>query len=270
MVRNKGRPLQQSNKMDKYAVPWQTEGPLVSDSAEGGHGKDQGPPVEPLLNAILTAIQDLRVSLESMLDAATVNVTLLRADLKKVAEKVTTAETDIARLQSASKRLEEQWRRLFDGARISPRPELTRRRKHLSRKTLARSQLETAAVRMPNQLASLIRSEVISSARFTRVAAPAKGARDLRADTDPSAAVPGLWSPAVLWGEEDGRSVRLRAQWCQGRGSARLRAQWCPGRGSASLRAQQCPGRGSARLRAQQWPGRSGARSMEPSDALEG
>ncbi|KAJ1101413.1 hypothetical protein NDU88_006481 [Pleurodeles waltl] len=108
MVRNKGGPMQQSNKMDKYAVPWQTEGPLVSDSAEGGHEKDQGHPVEPSLGAIRTAIQDLRGSLEPKLDVVMVIVTLLRADLKKVAEKVTTAETDIAGIQSTSKRLEEQ------------------------------------------------------------------------------------------------------------------------------------------------------------------
>ncbi|KAJ1148842.1 hypothetical protein NDU88_001666 [Pleurodeles waltl] len=44
------------------------------------------------------------------LEVVTVDVTLLRAGLKKVTEKVTTTETDIARLQPTSKRLEEQVR----------------------------------------------------------------------------------------------------------------------------------------------------------------
>ncbi|KAJ1217085.1 hypothetical protein NDU88_004680 [Pleurodeles waltl] len=56
----------------------------------------------------MAAIQDLRGSLEPKLDAVTANVTLLRADVKEVAEKVTNAETDITRLQSTSKRLEDQ------------------------------------------------------------------------------------------------------------------------------------------------------------------
>ncbi|KAJ1189151.1 hypothetical protein NDU88_005902 [Pleurodeles waltl] len=83
MVRNKWHPLQQLNKMDKYTVPRQTRGSLVSDSAEGGHWKDQDPLVEPSLGAIMTASQDLRGSLEPKLDAVTVDVTLLRADLRK-------------------------------------------------------------------------------------------------------------------------------------------------------------------------------------------
>ncbi|KAJ1170372.1 hypothetical protein NDU88_002249 [Pleurodeles waltl] len=69
---------------------------------------DQGPSGEPTLGAIMTAIQDLRGSLEPRLDAVTVDVTLLRADLKIVTEMVTDAETDIVRLQSTSKRLEDQ------------------------------------------------------------------------------------------------------------------------------------------------------------------
>ncbi|KAJ1185683.1 hypothetical protein NDU88_002473 [Pleurodeles waltl] len=56
----------------------------------------------------MAAIQDLKGLLEPKLDTVTVDVTLLRADLKKVVEKVTTAETDIACLQTTSKRLESQ------------------------------------------------------------------------------------------------------------------------------------------------------------------
>ncbi|KAJ1145730.1 hypothetical protein NDU88_012014 [Pleurodeles waltl] len=78
MVRNKGRPLLQANKMDKYAVLKPTGGTVVPEDAEGGQEKDRCPADEPSLN------------------------------LKKVTEKVTNAEMDTARLQSTSKSLEDQ------------------------------------------------------------------------------------------------------------------------------------------------------------------
>ncbi|KAJ1081977.1 hypothetical protein NDU88_002149 [Pleurodeles waltl] len=56
----------------------------------------------------MVAIQDLHGSLEPKLDAFTVGINLLCADLKKVTEKVTNAETDFAWLQSTSKRVEDQ------------------------------------------------------------------------------------------------------------------------------------------------------------------
>ncbi|KAJ1153543.1 hypothetical protein NDU88_006302 [Pleurodeles waltl] len=60
--------------MDKYAVPRQTGSPLCQTMPRVGQEMDQGP----------------------------------SADLKKVTEKVTNAETDIARFQSTSKRVEDQ------------------------------------------------------------------------------------------------------------------------------------------------------------------
>ncbi|KAJ1082987.1 hypothetical protein NDU88_003148 [Pleurodeles waltl] len=56
----------------------------------------------------MAVVKDLRGSQEPKLDAVMVDVTLLCADLKKGTEKVTKAETDIAWLQSTSKRLEDQ------------------------------------------------------------------------------------------------------------------------------------------------------------------
>ncbi|KAJ1139008.1 hypothetical protein NDU88_005386 [Pleurodeles waltl] len=97
MVRNKGCPLLQVNKMDKYAVPRPAGGTVVPDDAEGGQEKDQGPADEPSRSTKLAAIQELCGSLEPKLDAVTVDVNLLHADLKKVTEKVTNAETVIAR-----------------------------------------------------------------------------------------------------------------------------------------------------------------------------
>ncbi|KAJ1118817.1 hypothetical protein NDU88_007004 [Pleurodeles waltl] len=54
----------------------------------------------------MVAIQDQHGLLEPKLDAVTVD--LLRADLKKFQLKITNTETDISRLQSTSKRLEDQ------------------------------------------------------------------------------------------------------------------------------------------------------------------
>ncbi|KAJ1150230.1 hypothetical protein NDU88_003025 [Pleurodeles waltl] len=108
MVRNKGRPRLQVNKMDKYAMPRLAGGTVVPDNAGGGQEKDRGPADEPSLSAIMAAIHDLRGSLEPKLDAVTVDVNLLHVDLKDVTEKVINAEMDIARLQSTSKRLEDQ------------------------------------------------------------------------------------------------------------------------------------------------------------------
>ncbi|KAJ1202047.1 hypothetical protein NDU88_005850 [Pleurodeles waltl] len=108
MVRNKGQLSPQTNKMDKYAVLRQTEGPLAGKDAEGGPSAVRGPSAEPSLGAIMAAIQDLKGSLELKLDAVMVDVTLLRVDLKKAMEKVNSTETDIARLHSTSKRLESQ------------------------------------------------------------------------------------------------------------------------------------------------------------------
>ncbi|KAJ1176444.1 hypothetical protein NDU88_001724 [Pleurodeles waltl] len=94
--------------MDKYAVLKPSRGAVVPEDVEGGQERDRGPADELSLRAIMVSIQDLRGSLEPKLDAVMVDVNLLRVDLKKVLEKVTNAETDIARLQSTSKRLEDQ------------------------------------------------------------------------------------------------------------------------------------------------------------------
>ncbi|KAJ1175777.1 hypothetical protein NDU88_001062 [Pleurodeles waltl] len=61
------------------------------------------------LCAIMVAIQDLKISLEPKLDAVTIDVNLLRVDLQKMSEKVTSAESHINLLQSTSKKLEEQF-----------------------------------------------------------------------------------------------------------------------------------------------------------------
>ncbi|KAJ1158341.1 hypothetical protein NDU88_011032 [Pleurodeles waltl] len=86
--------------MDKCAVPrvQPTSGIQTSDTI--------GTP-EPSLNTIMAAISDLKQTLEPKLDAVTIDVSLLRLNLQKMADKVNKAETHIQALQSSSKRLEE-------------------------------------------------------------------------------------------------------------------------------------------------------------------
>ncbi|KAJ1175641.1 hypothetical protein NDU88_000928 [Pleurodeles waltl] len=105
MVKPKTHGHQQSNKMDNYAIARQASTPLEQDSAEPGV-------YEPSLGAIMEAVSDLKSALEPKLDTVTVDVSLLHADLQKMADKISTAESDIQTLRSTSKSLEEQVRTL--------------------------------------------------------------------------------------------------------------------------------------------------------------
>ncbi|KAJ1119075.1 hypothetical protein NDU88_007261 [Pleurodeles waltl] len=98
MVRTKGRHMQQTNKMDNYAVS-SVAGDLGAVGGDGGTRRRDGtgPPRKPLLREIMAAIHNLKGSQEPRLDAVVVDVSLLRVDLQKVSDKVLTAETDIAR-----------------------------------------------------------------------------------------------------------------------------------------------------------------------------
>ncbi|KAJ1144987.1 hypothetical protein NDU88_011279 [Pleurodeles waltl] len=71
------RPIQ-INKMDKYATTMQSL-EMVADVKEQPAGS------KPLLGATMAAIKDLKTSLEPKLDAITIDVNLLQADLKKMA-----------------------------------------------------------------------------------------------------------------------------------------------------------------------------------------
>ncbi|KAJ1082748.1 hypothetical protein NDU88_002913 [Pleurodeles waltl] len=101
--------------MDKYTVPKQEGGSRTLKEAGRGQVAEGAIPSETSLGSIMAAIQYLKGTLEPKLDAVTVDVTLQQADLKKVVEKVTTAEMDIAHLQSTSKRLEDQVQFLTTG-----------------------------------------------------------------------------------------------------------------------------------------------------------
>ncbi|KAJ1087647.1 hypothetical protein NDU88_000814 [Pleurodeles waltl] len=105
VVRNKEQPPLQANKIDEYAVLRPAEGIVVGEDTKRGLGEEQIPQVEPSLRVIMVAFRDPNDSVNPKLDAATVDVTLLRVDLMKVLEKVTTAKSDIGNLQSISKRL---------------------------------------------------------------------------------------------------------------------------------------------------------------------
>ncbi|KAJ1203633.1 hypothetical protein NDU88_007417 [Pleurodeles waltl] len=112
MVRTKGCLMQWTNKMDNYAVARWPGDPGVAGGDGGTRrlGVELDPPCKPLLSEIMATIHDLKGSLEPWLDAVGVVVGLLCADLQKVYDKVSTAETDIVRLQSVSNALEEHVR----------------------------------------------------------------------------------------------------------------------------------------------------------------
>ncbi|KAJ1105217.1 hypothetical protein NDU88_002625 [Pleurodeles waltl] len=85
MVRTKDRHMQQTNKMNKYAmVRWPDD---LGVAGSAGEMRDQGseldPPREPLLSKIVATIHDLKGSLEPQLDAVVINVGLLRLTFKK-------------------------------------------------------------------------------------------------------------------------------------------------------------------------------------------
>ncbi|KAJ1092917.1 hypothetical protein NDU88_006027 [Pleurodeles waltl] len=110
MVRAKGRHTQQTNKMENHT---KMRRPDDSEAARGAgemhnRGSERVPPRKPLLREIMAAIHDLKGSLEPRLDAVAIDVGLLRADLQKVSDKVSTTETDIAHPQFISK----QWRNM--------------------------------------------------------------------------------------------------------------------------------------------------------------
>ncbi|KAJ1176595.1 hypothetical protein NDU88_001867 [Pleurodeles waltl] len=104
--------MQQTNKMDNYWVARRLGDPGAArgDGGTREQGTEQDPLRKPLLSEIMAAIHDLKGSLEPRLDTVAVDMGLLRADLQKVSDKVSTAETDTAHLQSTSKALEEQVR----------------------------------------------------------------------------------------------------------------------------------------------------------------
>ncbi|KAJ1120672.1 hypothetical protein NDU88_008834 [Pleurodeles waltl] len=63
---------------------------------------------DPSLGAMMAAISDLKSTLEPKSDTVTADVSLLRVDLQKMKDKMSTAESDIETLMSTSKSLEEQ------------------------------------------------------------------------------------------------------------------------------------------------------------------
>lgn len=95
----------QSNQIDKYTIPMVRE-----DGAVGGsqHGETEDGDPEPSLKDIMKAIREFRGTMEPKIDSVTEEVNLLRADFKKMSNKVSAAETEIGSLQSKTKRLEEQ------------------------------------------------------------------------------------------------------------------------------------------------------------------
>ncbi|KAJ1097892.1 hypothetical protein NDU88_003008 [Pleurodeles waltl] len=77
-------------------------------SGPGPACPDSPPHTEPTLRDIMMAIQIVKDTLEPKVDRVTLEVNRIRADLKKVTEKLTVAESQILGLQSVMKCQEEQ------------------------------------------------------------------------------------------------------------------------------------------------------------------
>ncbi|KAJ1200905.1 hypothetical protein NDU88_004726 [Pleurodeles waltl] len=99
MVHNKAPP--QSSKIDKYSATKPSADATGSPSALLGES-------EHSLGELMAFIRDLKGTLEPKHDAVIVEVSLLRADLKKLSDKVTTVESNVAVLRFTNKQLEEQ------------------------------------------------------------------------------------------------------------------------------------------------------------------
>ncbi|KAJ1119833.1 hypothetical protein NDU88_008018 [Pleurodeles waltl] len=86
----------------------------VSEVAPGTGPTDPDPPTqsEPTLTDIMMAIQGVKDTYESEVNTVTMEVNLMRADLKKVTEKLTVGESQILGLQSVTKHLEDQVKKL--------------------------------------------------------------------------------------------------------------------------------------------------------------
>ncbi|KAJ1175184.1 hypothetical protein NDU88_000475 [Pleurodeles waltl] len=67
---------------------------------------------EPLRAALLEAIQRSRAAREGQIAGVSVEINLLRADLRKVADKVSEAETNIGMLQLEIRQLKQQMARV--------------------------------------------------------------------------------------------------------------------------------------------------------------
>ncbi|KAJ1210396.1 hypothetical protein NDU88_005760 [Pleurodeles waltl] len=110
MGRHRQTDVLQGNTMEQYT----TVGPLLQHAARLG-GTEEGqsglPPPEELSRAkILAAIQGSRVAPEGKIETVAVEVNLLRADLRKVSDKVKVAEGSIVELQVEIGALQEVWR----------------------------------------------------------------------------------------------------------------------------------------------------------------
>ncbi|KAJ1207860.1 hypothetical protein NDU88_003250 [Pleurodeles waltl] len=102
---NRGPQATQTNGLDKYTVQLATTGSVrtVPDPTGGSPGSG-----DPSLREIMDAIQTLRNNIELKIDVVALDVILLRADLRKVTDKVTAAEGQINGLQAVNQQLEKQ------------------------------------------------------------------------------------------------------------------------------------------------------------------
>lgn len=95
----------QVNKLDKYTVPKQN---ITMDEPR----ENAGTPVEPSLSSIMAAIQTLGATLEAKIDTVSIEMNLMRADLRKTSDKVQAAEETIEDLRGKTRSMEDRIQKL--------------------------------------------------------------------------------------------------------------------------------------------------------------
>ncbi|KAJ1126245.1 hypothetical protein NDU88_004653 [Pleurodeles waltl] len=94
-----GKDASQGNTMEQYTTPVPLPQRPARSEGSGDDMRVPANPEEPSRVELLGAIQGSRVALEGKIETAAVEVNLLRADLRKVSDKVKVMEGSIVELQ---------------------------------------------------------------------------------------------------------------------------------------------------------------------------
>ena len=105
MGKDKTPRLSQSNTITQYTTPRQQTHRITRQGDTGDTSPDTQ---EPSRADLMEAIRGSREALETQIAGVSIEVNLLRADLRKVSDKVTTAEDNITSLQTEVRHLKKQ------------------------------------------------------------------------------------------------------------------------------------------------------------------
>ena len=94
--------------MDKFTRPREAHHQKATEPSTAELEVANPEPGQPSLTDILSVIQGIRGALEGKIYSMTTEVTLLRADFRKMSERVNESRTNIATLQSENQTLKQQ------------------------------------------------------------------------------------------------------------------------------------------------------------------